>query len=393
MRHPILITAGLLAAFSMGIARADSIAQGILLPKKSSKSISYAPKGGTDIFLLNIMAQGSTVKEGESIAQADFRALDTLIEDYDRAIKSKKLEVLKLRYALEQEKERSAHNLKKYQTALDRTKEDQKDFLEKRKARMIAEEEERVKKALQAMSYKQEELNQLTQMYKDDQVSEETEEIILKRLKNELSAAEFAVAGARLTAELAKLRQIHRLDEDWATAVKDKEIDLANAQQQADFELEQKKLTLTEAEVALTRLQSKLDELKNDREMASFKAPASGVLLYGGYVADKWVAIPVAEKLRPGGKLQAFDKLATIVPQDAELIVQATLPDSTATPKVGETVIIKVMNMQVPGEITEASAIPGADGKRRVIVTPKVPSREIFAPGLPVQVTIKDQQA
>ncbi len=36
------------------------------------------------------------------------------------------------------------------------------------------------------MSYKQEELNQLTKMYKDDQVAEETEEIILKRLKNEL---------------------------------------------------------------------------------------------------------------------------------------------------------------------------------------------------------------
>lgn len=33
------------------------------------------------------------------------------------------------------------------------------------------------------MSYKQEELNQLTKMYKDDQVAEETEEIILKRLK------------------------------------------------------------------------------------------------------------------------------------------------------------------------------------------------------------------
>ena len=30
-------------------------------------------------------------------------------------------------------------------------------------------------------------------MYKDDQVAEETEEIILKRLKNELGESEFAV--------------------------------------------------------------------------------------------------------------------------------------------------------------------------------------------------------
>lgn len=154
-----------------------------------------------------------------------------------------------------------------------------------------------------------------------------------------------------------------------------------------------KKIALTEAEVSLRRLQNKYNELKADREMASFKAPENGILLYGGYVADKWVAIPVAEKLKPGGKLGAFDKIATIVPPDSELIVQATLPDSTATPKVGETVVIKITNMQIPGVITEASPIPGADGKRRIIITPKVPASQIFAPGLPVQVTIKDQQA
>ena len=48
-------------------------------------------------------------------------------------------------------------------------------------------------------------------MYKDDQVAEETEEIILKRLKNELGESEGAVQGAKLVAELAKLRNIHRL--------------------------------------------------------------------------------------------------------------------------------------------------------------------------------------
>lgn len=137
-------------------------------------------------------------------------------------------------------------------------------------------------------------------------------------------------------------------------------MDLEQARKQADFDLEQKKIALTEAEVSLRRLQNKYNELKADREMASFKAPENGILLYGGYVADKWVAIPVAEKLKPGGKLGAFDKIATIVPPDSELIVQATLPDSTATPKVGETVVIKITNMQIPGVITEASPIPGS---------------------------------
>ena len=53
------------------------------------------------------------------------------------------------------------------------------------------------------------------------------------------------------------------------------------------------------------RDRDKYNALKADREMAAFKAPENGILLYGGYVADKWVAIPVAEKLKPGGKLEA----------------------------------------------------------------------------------------
>ncbi len=245
---------------------------------------------------------------------------------------------------------------------------------------MLAEEEERVNKALRHMSYKQEELNQLTKMYKDDQVAEETEEIILKRLKNELGESEFAVQGAKLVAELAKLRNIHRLGKTMLRQSRKSRWIWNRQGSRRILTWNRKKIALTEAEVSLRRLQNKYNELKADREMASFKAPENGILLYGGYVADKWVAIPVAEKLKPGGKLGAFDKIATIVPPDSELIVQATLPDSTATPKVGETVVIKITNMQIPGVITEASPIPGADGKRRIIITPKVPCQPDFRP-------------
>lgn len=389
----IISTAALVGLLSMSGALADTIAPGILLPKRDSKSISFSPRGASAIFLESIIPQGSKVKKGDSVAIADFRALDSSIADYERAINSKRLEVAKLKHALEQQKAISTLRVDKTKLALARSQEDLQDFETKRKARMLAEEEERVNKALRAMSYKEEELNQLTKMYKDDQVAEETEEIILKRLKNELSEKEFEVQGAKLTSELSKLRKIHRLSEDFSTVVKERQLDVTAVEKQADFDLEQKKIALTEAEVSLRRLQDKYNELKEDREMAAFKAPEDGVLLYGGYVGERWVAIPVAEKLKPGGQLQAFDKFATIVPPNSDLIVQATLPDSAATPKVGEMVIIKVMNMQIPGEITEATSIPGADGKRRIIVTPKAPAEQIFAPGLPVQITIKDIQS
>ena len=42
---------------------ADSIAPGILLPKKNTKSISFSPKGTSDIFLLGHHAAGKFRQE------------------------------------------------------------------------------------------------------------------------------------------------------------------------------------------------------------------------------------------------------------------------------------------------------------------------------------------
>ena len=387
-----ILTAVLAGMASMPLF-ADSIAQGILLPKKEMHAISFAPKNVADIFIIDVLPQGAKVKQGQAIASSDFRSLDRLIEDMDRYVKARNLDVLKLRFELEQEKATANQKNKEATLSLQRAQEDLKDFQEKRKARMLAEEEERVNKALRQLSYKQEELNQLVKMYKEDQVAEETEEIILTRLKNELSESDFAVQGAKLTSELAKLRTINRYGEDLQKNIDQWDLEAKSVAAKYKFRVEQKQLALTDAEVALKRAQDRLNDLQKDRAMAQFQSPADGILLYGGYVGDKWVANSVALKLRPGGKLEPFDKIATIVPPDSELIIQAVLPDSTPTPKVGDQVIVKITNKQLPGTVTVADPIPDADGKRRIIITPQAPAAEIFAPGLPVQVIIKDQQA
>lgn len=382
-----------LLAFALVPCHADVIAQGILLPKKETEAISFAPKNVKELFVLTALPQGSSVKKGQSIASSDLRALDEEIADCERSIKARDLNVMRLKFDFEQQKAESNQQVKIAKQAFLRSEEDRKDFLEKRKARMLAEEEERVAKSLRSLKYKQEELNQLIKMYKDDQVSEETEEIILTRLKNELSEGEFAVQGAKLISELSKLRTINRMDEDLTTAVERNKLGLARVEGQAQFDIEEKQLVLTSAEVALKRTQTRLEELKADRGMSEFKAPVNGILIYGGYVGDRWEANAIASKLKPGGKLEPYDKIGTIVPPNAELIVQAVLPDSAATPKVGEQVIMRVTNMQVPGTVSKANSIPDSDGKRRIIVTPQAPAESIFAPGLPVQVTIKAEQS
>ncbi|MEG1259762.1 MAG: hypothetical protein RSD44_02325 [Akkermansia sp.] len=383
------------ACLTLGLtlpAMADFMAQGTLLPKKETHGISFVPKNVSGMYVLDVLPQGAVVKKGESVIIADFREVDAVLEDFQRLVKARKLNVMRLRFDLEQQKLLSAQKVKESESSLLRSQEDQKDFLEKRKARMLSEEEERVNKSLRQLSYKQEELNQLVKMYRDDQVAEDTEEIILKRLKNEVDESEFAVQGAKLIAELSKLRTINRMVEDYQTAVDQKELSLRSVKAGAEFDIDQKKLALTDAEVSLKRTQNKYNDLMADRSMGEFKAPADGIFIYGGYVGDKWMTTSIASKLCPGGKLEPHNKIGTIVPPNSELIVQAILPDSAPTPRVGDAVIVKITNKQVPGTVSLASPIPDSDGKRRILVTPEVPAADIFAPGLPVQVTIKDKQ-
>ncbi len=127
--------------------------------------------------------------------------------------------------------------------------------------------------------------------------------------------------------------------------------------------------------------------------MASFKAPENGILLYGGYVADKWVAISVAEKLKPGGELRSFSqnrhhrstRLGTDCPGYSSGLHRYAQGGGNRRHQNNEHADSRCYYGSQPHS--------GADGKRRIIITPKVPASQIFAPGLPVQVTIKDQQA
>lgn len=371
---------------------ADIVAQGMLLPKKETHGVSFVPKNISEIYVLDVVKQGAAVKKGQPVLAADFEGVEQLLEDSERTVKARQLDVMRLKFDLEQQKLVSSQKVKESERNLQRSIEDRKDFNEKRKARMLEEEEERVGKSLRQLSYKQEELNQLIKMYKDDQVAEDTEEIILKRLKNEVGESEFAVQGAKMISELNKLRTINRMGEDYQSAVDARELDLRAVKAQADFDVEAKQQALTTAEVVLKRAKRAHDNLVADRSMSEFQAPADGIFIYGGYVGDKWMTNTIAPKLCPGGKLSSYDKIGTIVPPDSELIVQAILPDASPTPKVGEQVMIRITNKQVPGKVSVSSPIPDSDGKRRIIVTPQVPAADIFAPGLPVQVTIRDKE-
>ena len=174
--------------------------------------------------------------------------------------------------------------------------------------------EESLKSAEYSLEYAQEELDQLEQMYKADDLTEETEEIILKRAQRSVERSNFYLESARLrhdrTLQFLLPREKQQLEESEIRA----RLNLAKTEATLPTTLQIKRIELEKLNHAHQQLEEKLGFLQADREMMVIEAPAAGVVHYGEVDRGRWsTAANVRKKLRPGSSVSANTVLMTIV--------------------------------------------------------------------------------
>lgn len=362
------------------------VLNGICLAEKGSPMLIFSPEYLTEAVLLNVQPHGKAVKKGESIAAVDMRPINDLIEQWEDYVESAELRVARLSFEAEQLKLSSEMKIRSAKDSLKKAEEDLEDFLGRKKERMIAVEDNKVDKVKRALYYKEVEIKQLSQMYAEDQVAAETEEIIMTRIKNDLSDAKFNLAGEEQAAFFGKTRTIPRHEKHYRKEVENARFRLENEEGTTEFDLQQKSLDLAVAKKSLEKSRKKLEGLKKDREMVSFKSPIDGILVWGGYNGEKWDSQTASAKLKAGGKLFPYDVVATILPAEARFVVEAVLPDSPVDLKVGAKTKIRITGQdEVEGTVTQVNSIPCVDGKRRVKVALE---ERVFSPGSGAEVVV-----
>ena len=86
-----------------------------------------------------------------------------------------------------------------------------------------------LKSAQQSLEYSEEELKQLEKMYKADDLTEETEEIVLKRARNEVEQGKFYLKSTELRTKRTLEQEIPRQEQQLTEAAKRADIGLAKA--------------------------------------------------------------------------------------------------------------------------------------------------------------------
>ena len=152
------------------------------------------------------------------------------------------------------------------------------------------------------LEYSEEEYQQLQKMYKADDLTEETEEIILKRTKRAVERAKYSLQEAKRTMDWTLNTKLMREKADLESSI-------TAALSEKEFALKKLTLVLQQSREAVERERLEyqdwlnyVHQLEQDLKSCSVNSPLDGVLYYGSFENGRWSSAAVQKMLVKGGK-------------------------------------------------------------------------------------------
>ncbi len=328
---------------------------------------------------------GRHVKKGDVLLKLETDRIDKVIRDLesdqhlaDLGLKQQEVELAALEKTTPLDLA-AADRAKKF------TEEDFKRFNEIDKP--FAEEAVKMNNKMmhQMLEYSQEELKQLEKMYRSKDLTEETEEIILKRQRNEVEYYTFMVKQADMRKQqffdVELPRRIERVKEDFTRS----NLAWERSRITLPMQLEKTRLALDKAKYERARAAERLANLKKDRELFVVKAPADGIVYYGRCSQGSFAsAAGLLSRLQEGGMIQPDEVFMTIV-QARPLFVRAAAEEKDyqliAPGMPAKIVPTAAPDSRLPGKIERVSETPNTPGSFEVRSSVDVGDAKVF-PGM-----------
>ncbi len=340
--------------------------KGVFEAQKAAEISVHPEAWAQPLTVRKAVPHGSTVQQGDVLVEFD-------TEKLDRAIAALKVEQELAALALElaaQELPILERLLPLDLAAAERAKrhadEDLKQFLDV--DRPLQEEGVRfgLKSALEMLKYSREELKQLQAMYRDKDLTEETEEMILQRQRFEVESGEFRLKQQTISSEQTLNVAIPRKEQAVREAAAKETLDLEKAKATLPLSLNQKRLALRKSRYDFEQATVRFNELSADREALKVVAPTDGVVYYGKSTDGQWSpASATAAKLTPGGAVPPGEVLMTVV-QPKPLFVRATVEEKDlyklSTGLKGRIAPAGYPSARLAGRLEAVAAVPKAPG-------------------------------
>jgi HlyD family secretion protein len=264
--------------------------------------------------VLRAVEHGAAVKRGELLVALETKDIDRAISDLRDDLRLSDLALRQAEKELAVAEKAAPLDLQAVERSRRFIDEDFDYFRNVAQPLAIRTAEFGLKSARQMLEYQEEELRQLEKMYNADDLTEETEAIVLQRARD-------AVERARFNLERTKTLTDRALETDIPREAATTEDSTRKARWSAELQaavlpmtLEKRRLEFQKLQLQRQRSDEKLKRLLADREKMNVKAPLEGVVYYGSCDRGKWSGYDTAaESLRAGGSLTMNRVFMTVV--------------------------------------------------------------------------------
>jgi multidrug efflux pump subunit AcrA (membrane-fusion protein) len=336
---------------------------------------------------------GARVKKGEVLVTFDTEKLDRTIDDLRADLKLAELSLQQSEEQLRAMEKTTPMDLEGNERAARTTEEDRRYYFDKQRPYQLKLAEHQLKSAKNMLEYQQEELRQLEKMYKADDVTEETEEIVLKRARDQVETAKMYVESAQMRHDYTVQFNTPREDERVKDVSQRNRLEIDKARIVLPISLQRQRLEIEKLRVARLRSDERLKKLLADRELMTVKSPGEGVVYYGKCTRGKFSdAGVIAEMLRRNGIVQPNQVFLTVVQPQALTIRAAVAEDQVhrLRPGVAGTAVPTAYpSLKLPVTLSRIGDIPISTGSfdAQVKVTLDKDARSVM-PGMGCRVKL-----
>jgi HlyD family secretion protein len=325
-----------------------------------------------------MLSHGSKVKKGEVLVRFEDEEYLKKLRDAESAAASAALQLANMEVEYQIIQEQMPNQLQVAKQKAQHAAEAWAYFDKTRRAAEVAEANLSLRQTELRLESAREELVQLEKMYKADDLTENTEEIILKRQRETVKAYE-------TTLDLAKLSHRRKLDvslpregEELKRAAEAAAAEWKQTEKNLPRQVELKRLAWEEARVAMQRRTEDLEKLKKDLGAFVIRAPEDGRFYYGTMQDGRWSINDAQKTMAKGQAVTPKKPFASFVPASSQLQFFAAVDEAvvrllkvgqlgsaTMTGRIDETGNVKVVKLsEVPQTDMRYPIVLSADDHR-----------------------------
>jgi HlyD family secretion protein len=281
---------------------------------QQTAEIVLRPQEWTGLSILSAVEHGTPVRRGDLLVSLELDKIDRAITDLRGELQVTDLTLRQAEQALRTLEATTSMDIAAVQRAERIAKEESQKFFAVDRPLQLKAIDFMLKMSKEALEYQEEELRQLEKMYKADDITEATEEIILRRARNGVERAKFTYERAKSEHEYALKHDLPRTDEKIKDSTQRALLLAEKDKLTLPVTLQKQRLDMEKAKILKARAEERLGKLLADREMLTVRSPIDGIAYYGKCLRGRWGSGAAGgEELRRGGSILPNSVFITVV--------------------------------------------------------------------------------